>query len=206
MVFIIDYTILEISEVPHWCETFQVLVRLKAQPEVLPIQVPVPSPAELPDFSVPPPPVNTDISHQQAEINRLMLVAQQWSTEVMCQYNQAPTHYNQDRFSTNTDRGRSISPYSTQNMLPAPHSIRTSRQFDELEQQRYDYYNGWFEPDGRRYSQASSNANNDSTSIMINASENFTHKISVQPLAQAALRSIQEFDGNDKVATIAWLD
>ena len=41
---------------------------------------------------------------------------------------------------------------------------------------------------------------------MITASENFTAKISVQPLAQAALVSIQEFDGNDKAATIPWLD
>ena len=28
----------------------------------------------------------------------------------------------------------------------------------------------------------------------------------MQPLAQAALRSIQEFNGNDKAATIPWLD
>ena len=41
---------------------------------------------------------------------------------------------------------------------------------------------------------------------MINALENFTAKISVQPLAQAALWSIQEFDGNDKATTIPWLD
>ena len=41
---------------------------------------------------------------------------------------------------------------------------------------------------------------------MINPLENFTAKISVQLLAQAALRSIQEFDGNDKAATIFWLD
>ena len=39
---------------------------------------------------------------------------------------------------------------------------------------------------------------------MINVLENFTAKISVQLLAQAALRSIQEFDGNDNVATISW--
>ena len=31
---------------------------------------------------------------------------------------------------------------------------------------------------------------------MINALEDFTAKISVQPLAQAVLRSIQEFNGN----------
>ena len=41
---------------------------------------------------------------------------------------------------------------------------------------------------------------------MINALENFTFKVAVQLLAQAALGSIQEFDGNDKVATITWLD
>ena len=41
---------------------------------------------------------------------------------------------------------------------------------------------------------------------MINALLSFTAKISVQPLAEAALRSIQEFDGNDKATTITWLD
>ena len=40
---------------------------------------------------------------------------------------------------------------------------------------------------------------------MLNALENFTAKISVQPLAQAALGSIQEFYGNDKAVTIPWL-
>ena len=41
---------------------------------------------------------------------------------------------------------------------------------------------------------------------MLNALENFTAKISVQPLVQAALRPIQEFDGNDKAATMPRLD
>ena len=41
---------------------------------------------------------------------------------------------------------------------------------------------------------------------MINALETFTAKISVQPLTQTALGSIQEFDGNNKVATMPWLD
>ena len=41
---------------------------------------------------------------------------------------------------------------------------------------------------------------------MINALENFTAKISVQPLAQALLESIQEFNGNDKAAAIPQLD
>ena len=51
-----------------------------------------------------------------------------------------------------------------------------------------------------------SNTNNDSTSIMLNALENFTAKISMQQLAQAALGSIQELDGKDKATTIPWLD
>ena len=35
-------------------------------------QVPAPSSAEMPNFSVLPPPVNADLCHQQAEINKLM--------------------------------------------------------------------------------------------------------------------------------------
>ena len=58
----------------------------------------------------------------------------------------------------------------------------------------------------KRYSHASPNTNSDSTSIMMNALEKFITKISVQPLAQAALGSIQEFNGNNKAATIPWLD
>ena len=161
---------------------------------------------------VPPPPVNAGLSHQQAEINRLMQVAQQWSAGGLCRNNQTPTHYNQDRFSTNTGRGRFICLHSTPNMSPVPHNNRTSRQFDELEQQRYGYHDRRFqhnhrqEPDQRRYSQASSNDSNHSTSIVINAFENCTAKISVQPLAQTTLGSIQEFNANDKAATIPWLD
>ena len=58
------------------------LARLNAQSEVQPTQVPIPSPAEVPNFSVPPLPVNIDISHQKAEINSLTQVTQQWSTPV----------------------------------------------------------------------------------------------------------------------------
>ena len=137
-----------------------------------------------PNFSVPPPPVNADLSHQQAEINRLTQVAQQWSAEGLCQYNQASANYNQDRFSTNA--GRICMTHSTPNMSPVPHN-RISRHFIELEQQRYGYI------DQRMYypaSHVSSNANSDSTSIMINALENLTAKISVQPLVQVALGSI----------------
>ena len=79
--------------------------RLNPQPEVQLSQVPVLGPAEMPDFSVLPLTLYTGISNQQAKINRLTQVAQQWSTEVPCQYNQATTHYNRDRI---TGKDRSI--------------------------------------------------------------------------------------------------
>ena len=63
-----DYTVLEISEVPHWAETFKVLAKINAQKEAQPTQVLAPI------FSVLPLQVNIDLSHQQAEINRLMQV------------------------------------------------------------------------------------------------------------------------------------
>ena len=75
--FLLDYTTLEISEVPHWTETIKVLAGSNTQPEVQPMQVPALGPSEMPNFSVPPPSVNTGINHQQAEINRLTHVAQQ---------------------------------------------------------------------------------------------------------------------------------
>ena len=43
-------------------------------------------------------------------------------------------------------------------------------------------------------------------SALENFTANFTAKMSGQPLAHAALGSIQEFDENDKAATIPWLD
>ena len=98
----------------------------------------------MPNFSVPPLSVNANLSHQLAKINGLMQVAQQWSAEGPCQFNQVPTHYSQDRFNTNTVRGRSIHPHITPNMLPVPHN-RMSRQFDELEQHSYGYHNRRFQ-------------------------------------------------------------
>ena len=89
------------------------------------------------------------------------------------------------------------------------------RHFNDLDQHIYGYHDRRFqhkcrqEPEQRRYShasQASSNHNNDPTSTVLIALENFTAKVSVQPLAHAALWPIQEFDGNNKAATIPWLE
>ena len=48
----LKYTVLEISEVPHWAETFQMLARLNAQPEIQPTQIPAASPEEMPNFLI----------------------------------------------------------------------------------------------------------------------------------------------------------
>ena len=74
----LDYPVLEISEVLHWDETFQVLVNMNIQQETQPAQAPTPN------FSVPLPHVNAELSHQQAEINRLTQVMQQWSAKDLC--------------------------------------------------------------------------------------------------------------------------
>ena len=118
----LNFTVLEISEVPHWVETFQVLMRSNAQPEVQATQGPVLSPVEVQNFLVPPQPVIADLSHKQAEINKLTQVTQQWSAKGLYQYNQTPANYNQDRISTYAGRGRSIRPCSTPNMSPVPHN------------------------------------------------------------------------------------
>ena len=140
---------------------------------------------------------------------------QQWSAKGPCHYNQVPASYNKDRFHTNTVRGRSVRPCSTPNMSTVPNN-RMSRHLDDLEQQRYGYHSRRFqhncrqEPDQKRYlytSQAlSHHANTDTTSIMLNALENFSAEFSMQPLGQTAPGSIQEFDRKDKATTIPWLD
>ena len=200
---------LEVSEVPHWAKTFQVLVKINIQQEAQPTQAPVPN------FSVPPPNVNVELSHQQGEISRLTQVMQQWSAKGPHQYNQSLVTYNQKRFNTSTGRGRSIKSHSTPNLLLVPNN-RTSRHFNEPDQKRHGYHDRRFQhnhhqkPDQRRYlyaSQAlSDHTNNDTASIVLNSLEKFSVKISVQPLGHAVLGSIQEFDGKDKSATISWLD
>ena len=78
------------------------LARSNAQQEIQPKQVPATN------FSVLPPQVKADMSHQQAEIIKLAQVTQQWVAEGPCQYNQAPANNNQDRFSTTIGRGTSV--------------------------------------------------------------------------------------------------
>ena len=130
---LLNYTVLEVSEVPHWAETFLVLAKTNIQQEAQSALVPAPN------YSVPLPQVPAQLSHQQAEIYRSTQVTQQWSVKGPHQDNQPAASYSQDRFNTSTGRGRSVRSHSTPNMSLVPNN-RTSRHFDEFEQQRYDYH------------------------------------------------------------------
>ena len=99
---LLNYTVLEVSEVLHLAETLQVLVRSNIQQEVQPTQT------TAQNFVAPPPQVNRNLCHQQVEINRMMQVAQQWSVEGQCQYNQLPVNQMQDSYNTYAGRQRSI--------------------------------------------------------------------------------------------------
>ena len=74
------------------------------------MQVPAPKSSRSANISVLPLLIIVDLSHQQVEINWLMQIEQQWSAEGLCQYNQGPIHYSQDRLSTNAGRCRSTVP------------------------------------------------------------------------------------------------
>ena len=78
----LDHTVLEVSKVPHGAKTFQVFVKTDIQQEAQSTLV------RTPNISAPPPQVNMELSHQEAEINRLTQVTQQWLTEGLHQYNQ----------------------------------------------------------------------------------------------------------------------
>ena len=70
---LLNCTVLEVSEVLHWAETFKGLVRLNVHQEVHLTQCPWPC------LSPPPQQTNINLNHQWAEINMLMQVTQQWS-------------------------------------------------------------------------------------------------------------------------------
>ena len=73
----LNYTKLEISEIKHWVETFQVIANTCSQPEqqqqphIPQISLTVPSPKA-------PVPL---LREQQEEINRLTSVAEQWTAK-----------------------------------------------------------------------------------------------------------------------------
>ena len=198
---LLNYTWLEISEIHHWAETFQISTTPSNQPElqqseVQPVQGTEPhsEPCHQPLPS---------LMEQQAEIDRLTHVAKQWSTEEPCRVSKGATHHN------NAGSGRSTCHCSTPNMSSVPQYSHHHRQYDRQGQHRYNHYN-WRsqhhsrqEPDQRRYSHTLPNTDNKSTSVVLNALENFSAK---QALAQSRLNSIQEFDDSDREATIPWLD
>ena len=87
---LLEFNVLEIPEVSHWAEMFQVRMNSIVQQETQS------SPVPATNFSVPPLQVNISLNHQQAEIDRLIQVMQQWSTEGPHQYHHTQANYNAD--------------------------------------------------------------------------------------------------------------
>ena len=198
---LLNYAELEVSEIHHWAETFQISTNPSNQSEPQQSQVPPVPGTE---------PCSESLCHllpklmeQQAEIDRLTYMAEQWSTEEPCRVNEGMTHYN------NAGRGRWTCHHSTPNMSPVPWCYHHHWQYDRQGQQRYNHYD-WRsqnhsrqEPDQRRYSHTLPNTDNNSASVLLYALGDFSAK---QALAQSTLNSIQEFDGSNREATIPWLD
>ena len=74
---LLEFTVLEIPEVSHWAETFQVLTNSNGHQETQPAPV---------STTNQPTQVNVILNQQQDEIDRLVQVMQQWSAEGLCQY------------------------------------------------------------------------------------------------------------------------
>ena len=155
----------------HWVETFQISTYPSNQPEPQQSQAPQ-VPATEPHSESPNHPLPS-LVEQQAEIDRLTYVTQQWLTEEPCRVSEGPTHYN------NAGRGRSTCHHSTPNMSPVPQHYHHHRQYNRQEQYRYNHYyhssqhHSRQEPDQRRYLHTLLNTDNNSTSVVLNALENF---------------------------------
>ena len=130
-------------------------------------------------------------------------MAEQWSAEEPFKTNEGITHYN------TIGRSRSTHHCSTPNISPVPLDYRQHRHYNSQGQHRYNNYDRSSqhynrpEADHRRYSQALTNTNNDSTTVVLSALETFSAK---QALVQSTLNAIQEFNGSNRESTISWLD
>ena len=193
----LKYTQLEISEIKHWAETFEVVVNTCSQPGQQQPQVPQITAA------VPSPQAPSPSLREQQEINRLTYMEEQWSAEEAHRLNEGAAYYN------TLGRSRSTCHCSTPSLSPVPLDYGQLRHYDSQGHNRYNNYNRRSkhykrpEADHGRYSQALPNKNNDSATVVINVLESFSAK---QALAQYTLNAIQEFNGSDRESTLSWLD
>ena len=119
MAITLNYTQLEISEIRHWAETFQIVVNTCSQPKQQQPQVPQISVA-VPNPQAPAP----LLGEQWEEINRLIYVAEQWLAEEPCRVQEGTTYYD------TADRSRSPCHHSMPNMSPVPLDNRQHRHYD----------------------------------------------------------------------------
>ena len=159
-----NYTKLEISEIKHWAETFQVVANMCSQPEQQLLQIPqisvtVPSPQA-------PAPL---LREQQEETNRLNYVAEQWLAEEPHRVQDNTTYYH------TMGRNRSSCHCHTPNMSLVCPDTRKHRNYDSQGHNRYSNYDRRSqhynrpEADHRTYSHTLPNTHNDSATVVINA-------------------------------------
>ena len=167
---LLNNTQLQVSEIHHWVETFQISTNPSNQP--IPQQSQSPPVQATEPHSEPPHHPLPLLEEQQAEIDRLTC-GKQWSTEELCRVSEGLAHYN------NAGRGRSTCHYGTPNMSPVSHCYHHQKQYDRQGQHRYNqydqrsqYHRGQ-ELDQRRYSHTLQNTDNSSTLLDLNAVEYF---------------------------------
>ena len=156
---LLNYTQLEVSEVHHWVETFQISTIPGNQPGPQQPQVPQVAAtkphSELPHHPLP------SVVEQQAEIDRLTYVAQQWAIEEPHRVSEGPTCYSK------IGRGRSTCHHSTPNMSPVSQHHHHHRQYDRQGQHMYNHYDQRSQHISRQEQDKRMHSNNLQTQILI---------------------------------------
>ena len=163
------------------------------------------SSAEVLNLSVPPPPVIIDLSHQQADSNSLMKVTQQTKPH------QTTTKIGLAQIQAEVDA-------SDLAVLPIRHQFHTT----ECPVISMSLSNNGIAAMIRGFNTIIGKSQTKEgiptlliphqtpimipTLIMLNALENFYSQNFSAAISPSVLRSIQEFNGNDKATTIPWLD
>ena len=86
----LKYTQLEVSEIHYWVETFQISTIPNNQPEAQQSQVSSVQATE--QCAEPLHHTLPSLMEQQAEIDKLTYVTQEWSTDEPCRFSEGPTH------------------------------------------------------------------------------------------------------------------
>ena len=183
---------LEVSEIGHWTNIFQV-ASYSNDPQQ------PPQPQQTLQMTTTSLQVQVlSVRDQQAKIDRLTSVVAQWLTGKPSRADNANSHNN--RHQTTRHHSPNMS-FITQNYN------RQHMYNDNQGEQRQSSYNrrpqqySRQETDQRKYSQSSQNIDNINVSVL-NALENYPIK---QALTQLTLNTLQEYNVSDREDTIPWL-